>query len=61
MSTFGSRGSQTEGCLLKLMDCICSRIITELPAIAFSTSYDFGGGDGDVSKGEFADHHDSSL
>ena len=51
MSTFVGRSSQNERCLLKLMDFICSRIITELPAIAFSTSSDFESGDGDVSKG----------
>lgn len=61
MSTFGDSSSQTEGFLLKLTDFICSRIIMELPAIAFSTPSDFGGRGGDVSKGEFAEHHDSSL
>lgn len=33
----------------------------DLPASAFSTPSDFGSGDGDMSKGEFTTHRESSL
>lgn len=46
MSTFGNSRSQIEGCLLILMEFIGSRIIIELSAITFTTSYFRGMGGG---------------
>lgn len=50
MSTFGSSGSQIEGCLLILMGFIGSKIITEFSAIAFTAYYDFWGMGGGMEQ-----------